>query len=194
MIQFKTCSHTPTFIYSDKDGHIDYFAADEDGAEEFDGDLIVNLTTSPSTKAIATTYKIPQLAKHMLPLPEEIVLGWIDFSSPPVKPSFWKAFHSYCKSKRYRKVCFRCGFGHGRTGTALAAMMIANLKMDAESAILSIRDQYCKHAVESKRQIVYLLDLDWQLNNATFPEEDLDRIILNLYKPLQTSVRSSFDY
>lgn len=192
MINFKTCNHSPTFIYSD--GSVNYYAADEEGAEEFSGNLIINLTTKPSTKAVATTYKIPQLSKHMLSLPEEIVLGWIDFSTPPVKSSFWKALHKYCKDKSYKDVCFRCGYGHGRTGTALASMLIANKQMDAESAIHMLRDQYCKQAVESQRQIIYLIDLDCTLNDVPFPDEDkINEIILRLFvKPTQNTIRSSF--
>lgn len=181
----KLCHHEPTLIYTDKNGNIEYYAADEDGVDSFTGDLVVNLTKSPSTKTVATTFKIPQLAKHMKPMPEEIVLGWEDFEMPPVKPTFWKALHNYCKSKGYHKVCFRCIHGHGRTGTGLSAMMIANLGTDAESAILTVRNEYCQMAVESAKQIVYLLELDSELNDVEFPlEEDLDSILHDfLVKP-----------
>ncbi len=168
---FKVCHHKPTLVYSDKFAKIDYYAADEDGVSLFDGDLVVNLTRKPGIRAITTAYNIPQLAKYMRPLPEEIVLGWEDFSAPPVKSSFWKAFNSYCKNKNYNKVCFRCSHGHGRTGTSLAAMKIANLGFDAESAILTVRDTYCQMAIESREQIYYLINLDKELNNAPYLDD-----------------------
>lgn len=163
---FKVCNHNPTLIYPDKSSKINYYAADEDGVAFFTGNLIVNLTKTPGLRSIATTYNIPQLAKHMLPRPDEIVLAWEDFKAPPVRPTFWQALDSYCKSKDYHNICFHCGHGHGRTGTSLAAMKIANLGFDAESAILSIRDDYCQMAIESREQIFYLIHLDIEINGA----------------------------
>lgn len=176
----KTCNHYPARIFS-HDG-IDYFASDEDSAHTFPGDIIVNLTKSPGIKTISTVYKIPELSDHLYKFTDEIIIGWTDFCSPPVKNTFWSALHLYFKNKNYKQVLFHCQQGHGRTGTALAAMLISLQKKQASKAILKIRELHCKHSVESEKQILYLLLLDNELNGRLLPEEecDLEKIISDL--------------
>lgn len=187
----KSCSHKPTLVYSTK--NVNYYAADEDHVHLFDGDLILNLSRHPGIKTASNVWKIPTLAKHMKPSPEEICLMWHDFDEPPVKPSFWMEFDSYAKQKKYKDVCFHCGAGHGRTGTGICSIMIAN-GIDAESAIVRLRQEYCGLAVESATQIYYLLELDSELNGRPLPDDqsDLQEKIVDLTPPFQNFMQNQF--
>lgn len=174
----KGCHHTPELIFST--GSTNYYAADEDGVEQFDGDLIINLTKKPGIKNGSNIWNIPELAPHMKWRPEEIFLMWEDFGTPPVDHSFWIALDAYTEKMGYKDVCFHCGMGHGRTGTALSAMLIANEKRNAEDAIHFVRFQHCKHAVETHNQIAYLFDLDMVINGRELDEDTLDKKIMKL--------------
>jgi hypothetical protein len=185
------CNHSPELIFDYKD--VNYYAADEYGGREFNGNLIINLTKDANGKAASNAYNIPQLAKHMAYRPEEIVLGWQDFGSPPVKASFWQAIHAYAKSKKYTDVCFHCQQGHGRTGTALAAMMIANVGVKAVDAITDIRSRYCKSAVESDSQLHYLLSLDEEVNERPAPTGNDMEDFLDTYNPKMKYIFKSKD-
>ena len=55
-----------------------------------------------------------------------------------------------------------CHAGHGRTGVALAALMILG-GLDPEKAMLRVWDEYCEYAIESLAQERYLLDLSRQV-------------------------------
>jgi hypothetical protein len=158
------CYHAPTKFLELKKGKVSYYVADRLGVREFDGDLIINLTERPGPRAGSTTYNIPSLGKHMQKLPDEIVLAWNDFSTPPVQSSFWGALHDHVILKKYKHVCFHCEHGHGRTGTAAAAMIITLQQLDVETSVNYIREVHCNQAVESDMQIQYLIDLDAELN------------------------------
>lgn len=51
-----------------------------------------------------------------------------------------------------------CHAGHGRTGMALASLMIL-AGFDAETAMLKVWNDYCEQAIETNGQERYLLDL-----------------------------------
>jgi len=179
----KTCNHQPKKIFS-HDG-VNYYSSDEDNAISFDGDLVVNLTQSPGIRTLSGAYDIPALSPHLIQLPPEIVLGWIDMSRPPVKSSFWTALHLYCKNNKYKDVLFHCEHGHGRTGTALCAMLTALKHTSIKTAIEEVRESHCQFAVESEKQIEYLLLLDNELNGRLLPEEeeDLEKLVDSLLPP-----------
>jgi hypothetical protein len=57
-----------------------------------------------------------------------------------------------------------CHAGHGRTGLALAALMILS-GSDAETAILKVWDSYCEQAIETTGQERYLVKLEQERRN-----------------------------
>lgn len=179
----KTCNHKPTQIFSHDE--INYYASDEDNTLFFRGDLVVNLTQMPGIRATSTAYSIDGLKNHLINLPPEIVIGWVDMAGPPVKASFWTALHLYCKSKNYKNVLFHCQHGHGRTGTALSAMLISLKKYSASTALSKIRRSYCRMCVETEIQVTYLLLLDNELNGRLPPEEedDFEKVVQDLLPP-----------
>lgn len=189
---YKQCNHDPKLVF--QCNGVSYFASDEDGVRGFNGDLIVNLTKNPGIKNLSTAYKIPQLARHLVELPEEIVIGWQDYGTPPVKASFWNALQQYTKSKKYTNVCFHCMQGHGRTGTGIVSMMIANLGVDAENGIMDLRELYCKHAVESDVQIVYLFQLDHLINDRPMPDQQEMLLILDRLNPKMSKFTTKYHH
>ena len=77
-----------------------------------------------------------------------------DMGIPPVGYKFWSRLAELLPIGRV--VCC-CVGGHGRTGTALAALMIAtDPNISAADAIKNVRELHCKNAIESATQESYL--------------------------------------
>lgn len=188
--RMKWCHHDPFNFLDVEEGNVSYYVADRIGVRNFTGDLVVNLTEHPGTRTISTTYNIPLLAKHMKKLPDELVLGWNDFSAPPVEFTFWEALHTYVKRKKYSTVCFHCEHGHGRTGTAACAMLIVLSQLDVVTAVNYIRESYCNQTVESENQINYLIALDEHVNGN---KDDSESLIQDLSRPINPSEEESND-
>lgn len=103
-----------------------------------------------------------KLAQFRLQPCESLVIPWEDRGTPPVQAGFWPYLLHLLPAGHV--VCCCLG-GHGRTGTALAALAIAGLRMDAKAAIEHVRSRYCPQAIESKVQEDYLYRLARQLAN-----------------------------
>lgn len=157
-MQYVHCEHKPKKLFSIN--RVNYYGADLQGSNAFKGDLIVNLSGHARTFTVEKISSlVPYLAYSNSKKIEEISIPWVDFSSPPVKAGFWKALHQHVLSKGYKSVCFHCYGGHGRTGTALASMLIENLEAEPMGALRYIREKYCVQAVETDDQIRYLKSL-----------------------------------
>lgn len=90
-----------------------------------------------------------------LKIPEILRLDWADMKEPPVTLEFWRELWNLVPQDGHTLFC--CVGGHGRTGTALAAMMIAdNPAMSADEAIKTVRKLHCQNAIESLAQEDYL--------------------------------------
>jgi len=144
-----------------------YHGVGKKGAMTFMGDLMVNFTKESD---IPSACNIPELAQHIdLGFKEEIMVPWPDFGIPLVRPTFWEALHNFIKKKGWGAVCFHCEAGHGRTGTALSAMLVAIQGYTPTEAVWHVRTHYCEEAVETHEQCDYLRALDKYYNDR---EED----------------------
>lgn len=90
------------------------------------------------------------------PVPEILRLDWTDMGIPPVGLRFWNELWDLLPQGH---TVFCCVGGHGRTGTALAAMILVSSKMSAEEATELVRKLHCKEAIESLSQEKYLEEL-----------------------------------
>lgn len=162
-----SCYHQPQKIF-EHDG-IAYHAADEDGVEEFSGGLVLNLTQRPH---IVPSHNIPELKDHFDIRFDEVMVPCPDFGLPAVRPTFWHAIHKYAVDKGYSDVCTHCVGGHGRTGTVMCALLITLKGFTVKKAISRVREDYCKFAVESDRQIEYLRELDRLYNGRRLNNKD----------------------
>jgi Protein-tyrosine phosphatase len=121
--------------------------------EEMDFDIILNCAGSGSV-----------LPNHKIPMPwgkkyehlnaKEIQLDWPDFGIPIIKLDFWGELLKHIKQHKSKVLIF-CMGGHGRTGTALAALMIAD-GYQPQVAKDWIWKNYCRKAIESTGQEAYL--------------------------------------
>jgi len=162
------CFHKPKKIITIQG--VDYYSACESGVVYFNGDLVVNLSGEPNIPQ--SNIILPELDNHFeLPF-QELMVMWPDFGLPNVRVSFWKALHKSIVKQGWRKICIHCGQGHGRAGTALSAMLIANKGFTSIDAVNFIREEHCKSAVETPEQCDYLVGLDFYYN-----ERDPDTVV-----------------
>lgn len=64
------------------------------------------------------------------------------------------------------KILISCFGSHGRTGTCLAALMMASGEVDSSlEAVLTVRAKHCEQAIEHTKQLIYLdaLAADWEI-------------------------------
>jgi len=168
------CNHTPKLMLDIDD--IQYFSSDAHGINYFNGDLVINLT---GISNLPSALNIPELAEHIDIGFDEVMVPWPDFGLPRVHISFWEALHTYVQSKEYKSVCIHCHGGHGRTGTALCAVLIAICGYSAEESVWRVRTNHCEKAVETTSQCRYLqlIDLHYNSrapNNETCPVSSME--------------------
>jgi hypothetical protein len=119
-------------------------------------DLILDCTNG---KFWGNTFPyFPESYAHLKQYLASVVsLPWPDFGIPTVKLEFWGEL---IKCLPVGNVAVCCEGGHGRTGTALAALLIASNQKTAKEAVLFLRRRYCKEAVETESQLEYLVQLE----------------------------------
>lgn len=104
-----------------------------------------------------TSERLKVLEKHTVTIPPKVVtaevlqLDWPDMGIPPVWLDFWRDLWKLMPER----TVIACVGGHGRTGTALAALIIA-AGYDYWSALETVRKEHCEKAVESLVQEKYL--------------------------------------
>lgn len=86
---------------------------------------------------------------------DEFIVDWADNSPPLLKADFWKDLAEQAVKLEYTDISFCCFGGHGRTGTALVAMLIVD-GVELVEAIAKVRKEHCDEAVETDSQIRYL--------------------------------------
>jgi hypothetical protein len=92
-------------------------------------------------------------------------LRWADRGAPPVKPAFWPALLDELRAARDKghfgdsnplRVMTICQGGHGRSGTAAAALIMCLSDYTPLDVLTHIRAMHCARAIESKVQHEYL--------------------------------------
>jgi hypothetical protein len=109
-----------------------------------------------SDSKLGSKYK--NLAKNlnnMIHVPHLLRIRWPDMGTIPVGKDFW----SLLWSNMPKRTTICCHGGHGRTGTALAALMITVQGTSPSDAIKRVRE-YCPRAIETDGQEDYLHMLD----------------------------------
>lgn len=164
---YRECQHMPhptTYL-----NEVLYYTSSRDGIMDFDGDLVINLTGIPN---INNMDKYPELVEYIEYPFQEMLVPCPVFHAPKVKMDFWRAIHSFIESKKWKHICIQCDTAHGRTGTFLASLIIANAGMNAKDAVDLIRAEYCELAVETMEQCVYLQQVDEYYNKRKPTEEN----------------------
>lgn len=159
---------TPTIAF--KAHGIEFWGTAKDNLDDVeltDQDLIVNCTgTAYKTKPfVRESPKWLMLPDKVINSPQ-IVLDWNDFKPPPthIEVEFWEELISQCRKNGIERVFCCCAAGQGRTGTALASLLLASgAKSDPTDAIEYIRDIYSEKAIESAGQMEYIYGLVWDM-------------------------------
>lgn len=157
---FQTCHHTPTLIEV-VDG-ISLYGANYLGVSRraLKDTLSVDLTGFAARITTTFIMHVPkgfELLKKRQATPKVcIFLDWKDGTAPDVKDSFWTTLHELAIKQKFKRLVAYCVGGHGRTGTFLAAYLIANQGYNATTAIATVREQLCDSCIETSEQEEYL--------------------------------------
>lgn len=123
---------------------------------------------APLAESVTKPKKMP------FAMPRGVRLDWADQSAPfGVTIAFWQALLNALPegtAEEPAKVIVSCQGGHGRTGTALAALLItaSEGQYGASDAARIVRSTHCKQSIESKSQMDYLLDLAFETDKWTW--------------------------
>lgn len=150
------CYHsTPTHVFDI--GHSQIWAGIESCIPEFtEPALVVDCSNVFGASHLLVPPGFESLTRYAIQLPI-LQIPWPDGSLPEVQPEFWQELVKLLPAGNVYVCCIG---GHGRTGTALAALRLLSLPATTvREAILEIRKMYCPEAIESTQQIEYLYDL-----------------------------------
>lgn len=102
-------------------------------------------------------------------VPPIVTLEWADRAAPNASPAFWITLLKVIKPEWH--VVGMCIGGHGRTGTILSSILVAD-GWKAEEAITHVREHHCEDAVESVAQVEYVhwLEEQFAFASLTTPE------------------------
>jgi len=84
--------------------------------------------------------------------PVVLRLHWEDMTAPSVGLDFWRRLWELLPEG---VIVVACEGGHGRTGTALASLLVA-AGMDPDAAIDYVRTTHCAEAIETPEQVEYV--------------------------------------
>lgn len=156
------CSHAPVHVIKGQSGW-GVWAGTKSSCipHVLEYDIVLNLAGLGS---VIPEHRIPfQWAKKYERIKtKEINLDWPDGSIPIISIQFWKDLKDHLEKAKSKMLIFCLG-GHGRTGTAIACIMVA-CGWEADTAMQWIWDNYCKEAIETKGQEEYVRRVDRVLN------------------------------
>ena len=115
------------------------------------------------------------LSEFCLTMPPVIKLGWRDYAAPALRFQFWEKLY---ESLPDGDILLCCVGGHGRSGTALAAILIIAWNITAAKAIQTVRAHHCDSAIETAGQREYLIQLSkwWAKECGKAPDDDVVKV------------------
>jgi hypothetical protein len=183
------CAHAGfKVIFKTNEGHAIYAGARDHLAGDYS--LIMDCTGQGIARGAGAVRPVLQfdgalgdkyaaLTDFVAPLTPRILVAWPDGGAPELLPAFWQALLARLDGPL--AVC--CIGGHGRTGTALACLLMADLARgtDAPLAPLSeivrmVRKVHCESAIETDDQCIYLEEV------ADFYGVEVDEQVIGSYE------------
>lgn len=150
----KACDHKglkPVFKINGCDV---YAVASHGFDDDTDGDLILDCAGF-GPRPLILPPGLESLRKHWIPAANTIYLPWPDGSVPPVTFGFWRDLAKRLPKKG--SLVVTCWGAHGRTGTAIAALLLATRpSLSARAAMALVRKRHCDQAIETAVQEDYL--------------------------------------
>jgi len=157
------CSHPPTHVINGTTWNI-YAGRQNDVDKAADNfDIVLNLTGWPLQSEKEHVIPFQELSKWKKKYKtdykyKEICLNWPDMGVVNLPKEFWLDLIKLFDKKKSKVLMFCIG-GHGRTGTAMAVLMVLGLGYTPEKAVAWVRDNYCKQAIETWKQINYVYSM-----------------------------------
>jgi hypothetical protein len=167
----RPCQHNGDKLISRSPGDAHLYIADATGCRRghdlYDfvldcGDIITHLpTTRHDEDAPSGLLKgdpdlidaLDQYAEAAVPA-RILQIDWDDRQAPLLEPAFWPALAKLLDG--HSTLC-ACQGGHGRSGTALTALLMCyHPEYSARDAIIHLRAMHCPRAIESVKQHEYL--------------------------------------
>lgn len=164
---YSQCSHDgKVLVYTCKNG-AKLYGSGKYNLNKHMHDVIIDMAGNVKTNFICGgNRKFHALKKYVsYPQPEILNLDWEDYGVPPVTFRFWIHLLELLADK---DVTLTCWGGHGRTGTAMAALMIAD-GVPPIDAMRHIWKVYCEKAVETTGQENYLFELVGEIRPDSVP-------------------------
>lgn len=151
------CRHGPTPVIQDPETGLVYHASSYGHGPTWKGDLWITLSgESAKDPTFAEGWKAEKFNKLVTTPDNYLDLDWPDYKEPPVPLKFFKMLHQEIVKAKFKNVLISCMGGHGRTGTALAAILVAAFNYEPEDAVDFVHTNYCEEAIESRAQFEYL--------------------------------------
>lgn len=181
---YSICIHDGTKPVWEADG-ITVSGARGDEITGYEHDLVVDLAGAYATWAESSFVgALPagntrikpvewvKLRRFHCPAPY-LRLHWKDYTAPAMPLAFWQELWALCVAAGVKNLAFACQGGHGRTGTALAAVMLVSSGPDwtLDEIVAAIRKYHCTKAVENTEQVKYLRrleqarDVEWEVKS-----------------------------
>lgn len=147
------------FVIADKYGVDNWDWFDDKGANPLNPDLILDLNKNISNKPFINSgpERFTSLNQYFKVPSEVVQFDWPDMTAPPAPLDFWERVLDTITANN-KRVMITCHGGHGRSGTAMAALMVA-AGYGGSQAINIVRARHCTKAVETKSQRDYLMRL-----------------------------------
>jgi len=149
------CVHKPAKVFEGEGWSI-WVGQKAEAVNEglLDFDLILNCANTGGVLPSHKMHGISWAKKFETIKTKEIELDWPDMGVPVMKLDFWGELLAYVEKNKQKLLIFCIG-GHGRTGTALAALMVAS-GWEARKSKNGIWSHYCREAIETLSQEAYL--------------------------------------
>lgn len=172
------CHHYPAKepVFSTPDGHVGLWIADAPGCRRdkglfdvvIDGGDVLTVYAPAKPKVILEgdadlvelmkQYVEPDaVSAYLAKEPKVLQIDWYDRKAPPLHPEFWVALaQELHDNPAITRVVTCCQGGHGRSGSALTALMMCYTDYSPLDAITHLRAVHCPRAIESTVQHDYL--------------------------------------
>lgn len=160
---YPKCNHTNGSMAIETPGGVYLGGSASHVSEKFDADFVVDMNGHypMERKPILSGSKslLSKLAEFISPSenhkqPKVLKVSCADFAAPSVSPKMWNKLVSLFP--KGSKVLVTCVGGHGRTGTAMASILVAS-GVSGAKAINFVREHYCDLAIETVAQEDYVL-------------------------------------
>jgi protein-tyrosine phosphatase len=177
-VSTRWCSHSGTKVAFRMNGK-SLAGARGDLVDPTQADLVVDCAEHYKASASVLSGTAAELIEKLKPWvanPPVLKIDWPDGSAPTrLVAEFWSALWLALPARTV--VC--CMGGHGRTGTALACLVLAaqacsGHPLSAVAAVRLVREQHCDEAVETTGQEAYIARVAVALNALVAPDATED--------------------